>query len=92
MGMGFGRGMGRGGVGAPIVRLLANLIVMGTGVLGRAFLEAYKQALQGARLPPCVPASLPAMLTVPLLRAPARRWWGSECCKGRGPAGGHARG
>ena len=35
-------------VGAPFARLLANLVVMGTGVLGRAFLEAYKQALQSA--------------------------------------------
>ena len=34
-------------VGAPFARLLANLVVMGTGVLGRAFLEAYKQALSG---------------------------------------------
>ena len=36
-------------VGAPFARLLANLVVMGTGVLGRAFVEAYKQALQSAR-------------------------------------------
>ena len=35
-------------VGAPFARLLANLVVMGTGVLGRAFVEAYKQALQSA--------------------------------------------
>ena len=32
-------------VGAPFARLIANLVVMGTGVLGRAFVEAYKQAL-----------------------------------------------
>ena len=38
--------MGGGGIGAPFARLLANLIVMGSGVLGRAFMEAYKQALQ----------------------------------------------
>ena len=30
---------------APFARLLANIVVMGTGVLGRAFVEAYKQAL-----------------------------------------------
>ena len=36
-------------VGAPFARLLANLVVMGGGVLGRAFVEAYKQALQSAR-------------------------------------------
>ena len=35
-------------VGAPFARLLANLVVMGTGVLGRAIVEAYKQALQSA--------------------------------------------
>ena len=35
-------------VGAPFARLLANFVVMGTGVLGRAFLEAYKQALASA--------------------------------------------
>ena len=40
------RTMGGGGIGAPFARLLANLIVMGSGVLGRAFMEAYKQALQ----------------------------------------------
>ncbi len=34
-------------VAAPFARLLANLVVMGTGVLGRAFLQAYKQALAG---------------------------------------------
>ena len=38
-------------VGAPFARLLANLVVMGTGVLGRAFVEAYKQALQSAHRP-----------------------------------------
>ena len=38
-------------VGAPFARLLANLVVMGTGVLGRAFVEAYKQALASARRP-----------------------------------------
>jgi hypothetical protein len=32
-------------VGAPFARLIANVIVMGGGVLGRAFLDAYKQAL-----------------------------------------------
>ena len=32
-------------VGAPFARLLANLVVMGGGVLGRAFVDAYKQAL-----------------------------------------------
>ena len=34
-----------GGVGGAFTRLFANLIVMGTGVVGRAFMEAYKQAL-----------------------------------------------
>ena len=38
--------MGAGGIGAPFARLIANLIVTGTGVVGRAFVEAYKQALQ----------------------------------------------
>ena len=46
MGRGMGRGMGSGAIGAPIARLFANLIVMGSGVLGRHFLEAYKAALQ----------------------------------------------
>uniref|UniRef100_A0A7S0J983 Mitochondrial import inner membrane translocase subunit TIM16 n=1 Tax=Calcidiscus leptoporus TaxID=127549 RepID=A0A7S0J983_9EUKA len=32
-------------VGGGLARLLANVIVMGTGVVGRAFMEAYKQAL-----------------------------------------------
>ena len=32
-------------MGAPFARLLANIVVMGGGVLGRAFLDAYKQAL-----------------------------------------------
>ena len=36
---------GSGGVGAPIIRLLANLVMAGSGVVGRAFLEAYQQAL-----------------------------------------------
>ena len=39
-------------VGAPFARLLANLVVMGGGVLGRAFVEAYKQTLQSARWQP----------------------------------------
>ena len=42
----MGRGMGSGAIGAPLARLFANLIVMGSGVLGRHFLEAYKAALQ----------------------------------------------
>ena len=46
MGRGWGAGMGRGAIGAPIARLFANLIIMGSGVLGRHFLEAYKAALQ----------------------------------------------
>jgi hypothetical protein len=41
--------MGSGQIGAPIARLLANLIVMGSGVLGRHFLQAYKEALASAR-------------------------------------------
>lgn len=45
-GLGRGMGMGRGAIGAPIARLFANLIIMGSGVLGRHFLEAYKAALQ----------------------------------------------
>uniref|UniRef100_A0A7S4C2I0 Mitochondrial import inner membrane translocase subunit TIM16 n=1 Tax=Chrysotila carterae TaxID=13221 RepID=A0A7S4C2I0_CHRCT len=32
-------------VGAGLARLFANLLVMGSGVVGRAFMEAYKQAL-----------------------------------------------
>ena len=39
--------MGSGGIGAPFARLLANLFVMGSGVLGRAFVEGYQQALRG---------------------------------------------
>ncbi|KAG8462082.1 hypothetical protein KFE25_011532 [Diacronema lutheri] len=31
---------------SAFARLVANIMVMGGGVLGRAFLEAYKQALQ----------------------------------------------
>ena len=49
-GLGRGAGMGRGAIGAPVARLLANLIVMGSGVLGRHFLEAYKAALQSTPL------------------------------------------
>ena len=37
---------GSGGVGAPIIHLLANLVMAGSGVVGRAFLEAYQQALK----------------------------------------------
>ncbi len=37
----------RGGAGGPFIRLAANLIIAGTGVVGRAFVEAYKQALAG---------------------------------------------
>jgi len=46
----FGSGVrhGSGGVGAPIIRLLANLVMMGSGVVGRAFIEAYQQALKSA--------------------------------------------
>lgn len=40
--------MGRGAIGAPIARLLANMIVMGSGVLGRHFLQAYQEALKSA--------------------------------------------
>ncbi|KAL5699321.1 hypothetical protein ACHQM5_030242 [Ranunculus cassubicifolius] len=29
-------------------RLIAQLVVMGTGILGRAFVQAYRQALQNA--------------------------------------------
>jgi len=36
-----------GAGGSPFARLLANLLVMGSGVLGRAFVQAYKQALSG---------------------------------------------
>ena len=42
--------------GAPFARLLANIVVMGSGVLGRAFVEAYKQAL--ASVWPTVPARM----------------------------------
>ena len=47
--------MGKGGVGAPFARLIANLLVMGTGVISRAFVEAYKQALASARRRPLAP-------------------------------------
>ena len=51
-------------VGAPFARLLANLVVMGGGVLGRAFLDAYKQALseclpQSSLGPMCMIIDLP---------------------------------
>ena len=36
-------------VGAPFARLLANLIIMGTGVVSRAFVQAYQQALKSER-------------------------------------------
>ena len=39
---------------AGLGRLLANLIVMGGGVLSRAFVEAYKQALASKPTPPLV--------------------------------------
>jgi len=38
-----------GSAQSAFARLVANIMVMGGGVLGRAFLEAYKQALQSAR-------------------------------------------
>ena len=41
----MGHGAGSGAIGAPIARLLANMVVMGSGVLGRHFLQAYKEAL-----------------------------------------------
>ena len=49
--------MGKGGVGAPFARLIANLLVMGTGVISRAFVEAYKQALKSAPPPDLLTAS-----------------------------------
>jgi len=33
-------------VNAGFARLLANIMVMGTGVVGRAFMDAYRQALK----------------------------------------------
>ena len=50
MGKGLGGGAGSGAIGAPIARLFANLIVMGGGVLGRHFMQAYKEALASAHL------------------------------------------
>ena len=41
--------MGRGAIGAPLARLFANIIIMGSGVLGRHFLQAYKEALASKR-------------------------------------------
>jgi hypothetical protein len=35
-------------VQSGFARLVANIMVMGGGALGRAFLDAYKQALQSA--------------------------------------------
>ena len=46
--------MGAGGIGAPFARLLANLIVMGSGMIGPMgveFMKAYKAALQSACRP-----------------------------------------
>ena len=51
MGRGLGMGLGRGAIGAPLARLFANFIVMGSGVLGRHFLEAYQAALKSEHLP-----------------------------------------
>lgn len=50
MGKGLGAGAGSGAIGPQIARLLANVIVMGSGVLGRHFLQAYKEALASARI------------------------------------------
>ena len=50
-GMGSGMGSGSGAIGPQIARLLANVIVMGSGVLGRHFLQAYNEALRSAS--PC---------------------------------------
>ena len=75
------RANARAMVGAPFARLLANLLVMGTGVLGRAFIEAYKQALRGTPFSPPlfrVPSSdarprvLPTQAGVQQQRAPRR--------------------
>ena len=33
-------------IGAPIARLFAQLIVMGSGYFGRHFLQAYQEALR----------------------------------------------
>jgi hypothetical protein len=47
--------MGSGQIGAPVARLLANMIVMSMPFLGRMgshFMEAYKQALASVCLPP----------------------------------------
>ena len=46
MGAGMGRGMGMGKGGNPFARLFANLIIMASGMMGRAFLQAYQQALK----------------------------------------------
>ena len=61
-------------VGAPFARLLANLVVMGTGVLGRAFLEAYKQALQSAFCR-ALAAAASQLSALPMVR---RRWQGGR--------------
>ena len=50
-GAGMGMGHGAGGLGAPMARLLANLIVMASGMIGpmgREFMKAYNAALQSA--------------------------------------------
>ena len=78
-------------VGAPFARLIANVIVMGGGVLGRAFLDAYKQALSKRLLQPglrhpCHTYVLTS-ITVPSsrLRERSRQWRGicsSKCSQG----------
>ena len=45
MGKGLGAGAGSGAIGPQIARLLANIVVMSGGVLGRHFMQAYKEAL-----------------------------------------------
>lgn len=59
--------MGGGAIGAPFARLFANLIVMGSGVMGRAFLTAYKEALASACLRPH---------PWPLAHSTATHWFG----------------
>ena len=61
--------MGAGGIGAPMARLLANLIVMGSGMIGpmgREFMKAYNQALQSAHRRP---ATHGLLVHTPLLAA-----------------------
>ena len=73
----MGLGAGSGAIGPQIARLLANLIVMGSGVLGRHFLQAYKEALASA-LPPAIDRIAPPHSCMLTRACAARDTWQME--------------